>query len=302
MELIRVVGYHLHVGKIPLSLGLTLSSATGYLLFFPKMDGVLWLTLASIFLICSGGGALNNYQERRWDKHLPRTACRPLPLGLIPHHRVLIQAISSMSAGCVGLAFTRNPVGSVTGGLIGVLLYNGFYTPLKSRTTLAILPGALCGMLPPLMGWLAAGGPLDADCNATGYQPMAPILALMLIIGAWQLPHFWLILLRRSSEYTQLKSTLPSMLSLFHEDQLNRILVVWILLYGILMMMGGIRMDGIVLPIQWGIVANASMTSLYFLFAHLYLKERRFFFDFLLINSSLLTLFYLIIVNQLFFY
>ena len=291
------------VAKLPLSLGLTLSSATGYLLFFPKLDNIFWLTVTSILLICSGSGALNNYQERNWDKHLPRTACRPLPLRLISHHHVLLQSILSIFIGCAGLTLTRNPVESVGGGLTGVLLYNGLYTPLKSRTILAIFPGVLCGMLPPLMGWLAAGGTLDtAGFPMDGDLPMAPILSLMLIIGVWQLPHFWLILLRRSSEYTSIKSTRPSMLSLFHEDQLHRILVVWILLYGILMMMGSIQMEGLILPIQWGVMVNAGMTSLYFLFTLLYLKNRRFFFDYFILNSSLSILFCSIIVNQLFFY
>ncbi len=100
-------------------------------------------------------------------------------------------------------------------GLLAFIFYNLLYTPLKQKTIMAILPGAICGMLSPLIGWLAAGGDfIDRR-----------IILVMVIFGLWQIPHFWLILLFNSDEYRQ--SSIPNMLKKFSLNQLKRFLFVW---------------------------------------------------------------------------
>ncbi len=71
-------------------------------------------------------------------------------------------------------------------GIFTLLWYNLVYTPLKRITAFAVLPGALIGAMPPLIGWTAAGGnPLDMEIMA---------VAFLLFVG--QMPHYWLLLLK----------------------------------------------------------------------------------------------------------
>ena len=76
-------------------------------------------------------------------------------------------------------------------GSLALVCYNGIYTPLKRVTPLALLPGALCGALPPLIGWSAAGGD-PADFR---------ILLIATLIYLWQLPHFWRLADRHADDY-----------------------------------------------------------------------------------------------------
>jgi protoheme IX farnesyltransferase len=77
-------------------------------------------------------------------------------------------------------------------GVFALLSYVFVYTPLKTRTTLNTLIGAIPGAVPPLMGWTAARGQLDADA-----------LALFLIVFLWQVPHFLAIAWIYRDEYNR---------------------------------------------------------------------------------------------------
>ena len=100
--------------------------------------------------------------------------------------------------------------------VLAVILYNGVYTPLKKKTILAILPGAICGALPPYIGWLSGGG------GVVNYTA-ALLLALFFL---WQVPHFWLVLLTFKRDYE--KSNIPNFLRQFEEHRLRRYFVTWI--------------------------------------------------------------------------
>ncbi len=70
-------------------------------------------------------------------------------------------------------------------GLGATAWYLAVYTPLKRISSLAVIAGTPCGALPPLIGWIAAGGnPLDP-------RP----LTLVLLMVLWQVPHYWLLAL-----------------------------------------------------------------------------------------------------------
>ena len=101
-------------------------------------------------------------------------------------------------------------------GLLNLFWYNGVYTPLKKRSALAIIPGSLVGALPPMVGWVAAGGNI--------FDPQILILGSFFFI--WQIPHFWLLLLIFGKDYEQ--AGFPTLTQIFNIDQLSRITFVWI--------------------------------------------------------------------------
>ncbi|VEN73549.1 putative Protoheme IX farnesyltransferase [Candidatus Desulfarcum epimagneticum] len=168
----------LDMAKPPLSLSVSASCVFGFVLFDPSPP--LWplvLSALGVFLLACGAATLNNVQDRREDARFERTRKRALPAGDVSAVRALAQAVLLMTAGLAALWGLSG--GLALGGAGAAACYNGIYTPLKKKTRLAVFPGTVCGMLPPLMGWMAAGG-----------DPFSPeIGAVMAILGIWQVPH-----------------------------------------------------------------------------------------------------------------
>ena len=142
------------------------------------LDLVLLLhVLAGTALAAAGASALNQYLEREADGRMWRTRARPLPSGRMePAHALLFGCLLSV-AGLAQLAVAANRVAA---GLVALTLlsYVFVYTPLKTRSALCTLVGALPGALPPLVGWAAAEG---------GITPGG--MALFAILFVWQMPH-----------------------------------------------------------------------------------------------------------------
>ena len=140
--------------------------------------GLLAATLAGTGLVAAGASALNQVMERHTDALMLRTRSRPIPAGRIrPPEAAGYGAILT----AVGL-FT---LASVCGLLAATVAFSTWasylfvYTPLKSRTPLATLVGAVPGALPPVIGWAAAADRLDGGA-----------LILFTILFLWQIPHF----------------------------------------------------------------------------------------------------------------
>ena len=134
--------------------------------------------LAGTALLFAGASAFNQLLERRRDALMPRTANRPLPAGRIQPGEALVLA-SILSAGGLAylLAFCSPPAAGL--GAFAFFSYVLVYTPLKGRTPLSTLVGAVPGAVPPLIGWTVARGNLGSGA-----------LALSLIVFLWQIPHF----------------------------------------------------------------------------------------------------------------
>jgi protoheme IX farnesyltransferase len=184
-----------------------------------------WIALETtfyLFLVCLGAATLNDYQDRDIDGQLKRTRSRPLATGGIGPQAALIQALLLILLGTLGLFVASGSLLLPAAGLIGVCLYNLIYTPLKRRTVLAIVPGAVCGVLPILMGWLAAGGGLTSP----------KLWILVAVFGVWQLPHFWLVVLASRDDYR--KSGIPNMLRLLSLRQLTKLVFVWVAGFAVL--------------------------------------------------------------------
>ena len=118
-------------------------------------------TVIGTALIAGGASALNQYVERHLDARMVRTRTRPLPDGrLLPSEALAFSTIISV-IGTLYLSFFVN----VLTGLLGLLTLAAYifvYTPLKTRTTLCTLIGAIPGATPPMMGWTASTGNIDA--------------------------------------------------------------------------------------------------------------------------------------------
>jgi protoheme IX farnesyltransferase len=177
--------------RTKLSAAVTFSGAAGYLLYAGwQPSPSLPSALAGIFLLSSGSSALNQYQERRTDALMPRTSGRPLPAGKVSPVYVLSIVMLLLLAGAIMLSLLPGQI-SLLLGLGTVLLYNLLYTPLKQFTSLAVIPGALTGAIPPLIGFTAAGGSVSDP----------PALFLAGFMFTWQLPHFWLLIAAYRSQY-----------------------------------------------------------------------------------------------------
>jgi heme o synthase len=153
--------------------GLYLASSGGV----PLM--LLWHTLVGTALAASGTNALNQWAERDADSHMGRTAQRPLPSGRLSSRQAFIFA---WTISIVGLIYISAFVNNTTAIIVAISLssYVFVYTPLKRKTWVATLIGAVPGALPILAGWTASGRPLTAGAWV--------LFAIMFI---WQMPHFY---------------------------------------------------------------------------------------------------------------
>lgn len=158
--------------------------AAGYVLAPPSaMSGaarmlVLAHLLVGTALVAAGTNALNQVWERDVDAHMRRTAGRPLPTGRLS---VAEATVFAVGAGLLGVAYLGLLVNRLTATIAAATLvsYVLIYTPLKRRTALATLVGAVPGALPIVGGWTAGGGSLDARA-----------WLLFALLFLWQLPHF----------------------------------------------------------------------------------------------------------------
>ncbi|WP_243451197.1 protoheme IX farnesyltransferase [Desulfovibrio psychrotolerans] len=211
--------------RLPVSFMVAVSSAFGYLLVQPVPDIRLALTFAGTFLLASACSVLNQVQERDTDALFSRTAVRPLPAGRL----TLMQAQLCASA-CFALALAcfvaLNDWALLWLYVVIIVLYNGVYTPLKRRTAFSLLVGAVPGALPPVTGWIAAGG--SVWDTALG--------ALFVVYYLWQVPHFWLRAERDADEYA--RAGLPVPILHFGATRYARLLRVWFHAYivGLLML------------------------------------------------------------------
>ena len=138
-------------------------------------------TVAGTLLVASGTGTLNQLLERRFDALMRRTASRPVAAGRIAPWHALVFGVVLGAAGTLELAVAVNRLSSAL-ALATMASYLLVYTPLKRKTPLCTVIGALPGAAPPLIGWAGATGALGVE---------AWILYGMVFL--WQFPHFMAI-------------------------------------------------------------------------------------------------------------
>ncbi len=150
------------------------------------------LSVLGVSSLALASGALNQIQERKEDAQMNRTKIRPLPSGRISLTLAVSIVIALFALGAILLKLISLPV--LTLGLIAVISYNGLYTMWwKRKMAFAAIPGAIPGALPILIGFEAAVNNL---ADVRGYY-------LFAILFFWQMPHFWVLVLKYSNDYDQ---------------------------------------------------------------------------------------------------
>lgn len=165
--------------KPRLVLMILITTAAGF--YIGSQQAVNWLrclhTLIGAGLTAAGVLGLNQYLERDIDAQMKRTQDRPLPGGRMLPLVALLFGVMLTGGGMLYLTFIVNPLSGLVISLI-VASYLFLYTPLKRKTSLCTLIGAVPGALPPVVGWAAARGTVTAEA-----------WVLFAILFLWQLPH-----------------------------------------------------------------------------------------------------------------
>lgn len=170
----------LELTKPRITLLVTLTTAAGFALASERPLDLprFFATLVGTALVAAGSAAFNQYVERDTDQLMRRTSTRPLPAGrMLPAHALAFGALLSIP-GLLVLGLAVNPLTAAIG--LGTLIaYVAIYTPMKRKSSLATLVGAIPGAAPPVMGWTGASG----EIGLGGWL-------LFAILFLWQLPHF----------------------------------------------------------------------------------------------------------------
>lgn len=203
------------LGKVKITFFVAFSSALGYILSGGNINFNFIFAVLGVFILSTGASAFNQWQEYKQDSLMNRTKSRPIPKKSITPKTGFIIALALSLAGLGILSFTGNYYCFLL-GLFAIFWYNLVYTPLKMKTSFAIIPGALVGSIPPVIGWIAGGGSL--------FDPQNLVLALFFFI--WQMPHFWLLLMVYENEYKQ--AGFPVLTQIFNITQLRRLTYIWI--------------------------------------------------------------------------
>jgi protoheme IX farnesyltransferase len=177
--------------KPEVNLLILMTTSTGYYLASQGTfkAGGLVNTLVGTLLVASGTATLNQWVERVWDGQMRRTASRPLPSGRLSGREALRFGIALSLTGGIYLAVTVNSLSAFL-AISTLLSYLLVYTPLKRKTPLCTLVGAIPGAMPTLIGWAGASASLDRRA-----------WILFAVLFLWQFPHFLAIALMYREDY-----------------------------------------------------------------------------------------------------
>ena len=226
----------LELTKPKVSLLIVFTAVVGMVLASPGMVPLQALLLGSLGIAMASGSAaaFNHVIDQRIDAQMARTRRRPLPTGHLLQSQAIAFAIGLGVASMLVLWFGVNPLTAVLSfaSLIG---YAMVYTVwLKRATPQNIVIGGAAGAAPPVLGWAAVTGNVDAHA-----------LLLFLIIFTWTPPHFWALAIARRDDYA--KVGIP-MLPVTHGIAFTRLQIV---LYTILLIVSTLlpfltRMSGLI--------------------------------------------------------
>ncbi len=181
--------------------------------------GVILATMLGGYLAAGGAGAINHYIERDIDARMTRTSRRPLPDGRVEPRAALWFGIVLGALSFALFALTVNMTAALL-AMAGLLGYVFVYTLwLKPVTSQNIVIGGAAGAVPPLVGWAAAAGHLDASA-----------FYLFAIVFYWTPPHFWALALLIKDDYA--RTGIPMLPVVDGEPETRR----QILLYGWLLL------------------------------------------------------------------
>ncbi len=206
----------LELTKLKIMIPVSLTGFTGYIAFDPHFSSKVFLSSFGILLLAISASVLNQIQEVQLDGKMERTCNRPLPAKKIRIQYAMLFFLFNFIFGIAIISYAGNFKAALV-GLITIIWYNGIYTYSKRITAFAVVPGAITGALPPLIGWVAAGGGLWDK----------PVIFIEFLIFTGQIPHFWLLILKYGEEYKQ--AGIPSLTDIFDRAQIKRLTFTWVI-------------------------------------------------------------------------
>ncbi len=179
--------------KARLTLLVLLTTAVGFYLGAenPINYAALLHTVFGTAAAAAGAAALNQWWEHKLDALMQRTRSRPVPAGRMRPRDAVVLGSALSIFGVAYLAFVCNALSAALAA-ITIIIYIFAYTPLKRVSTFNTALGAVPGALPPMIGWAAARGTLNAGA-----------WMLFAILFFWQLPHFFAIAWMYRDDYAR---------------------------------------------------------------------------------------------------
>src|SRR6266849_8302244 len=179
--------------KARLTLLVLITTAVGFYLGAegPVNVAALLQTVFGTAAAAAGAAALNQWWEYNLDALMQRTRSRPVPAGRMRPRDAVVLGSALSIFGVIYLAFVCNALSAALAA-ITIIIYIFAYTPLKRVSTFNTALGAVPGALPPMIGWAAARGTLNAGA-----------WMLFAILFFWQLPHFFAIAWMYRDDYAR---------------------------------------------------------------------------------------------------
>jgi len=179
--------------KARLTLLVLLTTAAGFYLGAesPINYAALFHVVFGTAAAAAGAAALNQWWERKLDALMRRTRTRPVPAGRMRPVEALTLGAALSVLGVSYLGATCNAL-SATLAALTIVIYIFGYTPLKRASTANTVVGAIPGAVPPMIGWVAARGAIEAGA-----------WSLFAILLLWQLPHFFAIAWMHREDYSR---------------------------------------------------------------------------------------------------
>ena len=210
----------LQLTKMRLALSVVFSSLAGYGIAADQLDmiTVMYLFIGGYAMV-GASNAYNQILEKDLDALMQRTKNRPLPSGRMDKTTAQLIAVSLTLIGALALMAINTK--TAVFGMLSVLLYVCFYTPLKTKTPLSVFIGAIPGAIPFMLGWVAHTG-------SFGIEPGV----LFMVQFFWQFPHFWAIGWQLEEDY---KKAGFKMLPTGKADQATAFQIVFYILWTIIL-------------------------------------------------------------------
>jgi len=245
------------VTKFILSFAISLSALFAYIMAKGEMGLDMLLATFAVLLVAMGVSTLNQVQEYKSDAKMERTKNRPIASGRMTPQTGIIIAVVLIALSMV-MIYSLLGLTGVNIFMFSFLWYNAMYTPLKKKSALAVVPGAILGVIPPAVGWLVAGHTLME----------LEFIALALYFFIWQVPHFWLLVMLFHSDYKD--GGYPTAMRLFGQGSLQRLTFVWL----IFTMQAGIFLVYVFEPYVTTIILTVIVGILAFIASLELLKEK----------------------------
>ncbi len=181
--------------KFGICLFVLLSALAGFCVSFPVGEALeFWkplLLVAGIYLVSAGSFAINQAQEWKIDRFMPRTQSRPVVSGIYSPTQAYLIGFIMVLAGLLALVLLHSFTALLA--LITVLLYNGCYTLIwKKKWAFGAVPGAIPGAMPVVIGY-------SVNVGTAIFSPES--IYLFAIMFLWQMPHFWCLAIRFKEDY-----------------------------------------------------------------------------------------------------